>query len=152
MNEFDAQIRREIDRRTRTPQEVAAEAIAARDRAADGGELRERLAREAGLPQQFAELLQGEDAGELAAHAKELAEAVGGMAADPDPEPSFDDHIRVAMGGAPEQASPEEPTVVDMDGGARESTSPPEPTFDAVLRGTDLERRERRGHLAQQFD
>ncbi len=55
------------------PRELAAEAIAAAERAGDASALRERIAADAGLSPAMGSRLRGGDAGELAEDAKTLA-------------------------------------------------------------------------------
>jgi len=61
------------------PRELAAEAIAAAERAGDASALRERIAADAGLPLAMGSRLKGQDAGELAKDAKALAADLAGL-------------------------------------------------------------------------
>jgi hypothetical protein len=87
------------------PRELAAEAIAAAERAGDAIALRERIATDAGLPPAMGSRLQGQDAGELAADAKALAETLADVR--PSPQPPGDMNARIRVGAGREAADGE---------------------------------------------
>lgn len=109
MNDMNAQIRAAAG--WSDPRQIAAEALAAAERAGDASAMRERIALEAGLPAGLAGRLRGNDAGELAADAEALAETLAEMRPTPQPPEGMNARIRLAAGrdAAVPPSSPQPP-------------------------------------------